>query len=59
MLIYSHKEHEAGVGHGIRQSQNPTAHDGIAEVENRHPKRGLALKLKQKMKKQLVLTISI
>lgn len=50
MLIYSHKDDDAGVGHGKGKSQNTTAHDGIAEVEDRHTERGLALKLEERRK---------
>ncbi len=45
ILGYSQKEDDTSVGHGIRQSQNPTAHDGIAEVEDRHSKWRLSFKL--------------
>lgn len=34
------------VGHGVRQSQDPAPHDGVAQVEDGHAERGLALKLK-------------
>lgn len=39
------KEDDASVGHGVCQTQNPTAHDGIAEIEDGHAKRGLPFKL--------------
>lgn len=39
------KEDDAGVGHSISQTQNPTAHDSIAEIEDGHAKRGLSFKL--------------
>lgn len=32
--VYSHKEDNPSIGHGEGQSQNPAAHDGVAEVEN-------------------------
>lgn len=32
------KQDDPCVGHGIRKSQNSTSHDGIAQVEDRHPK---------------------
>lgn len=35
---YSQKEYDSGVGHGKRQSQNSTAHDGVAEVKDGHAK---------------------
>lgn len=36
---YSHKQYDASVGHGEGQSQNTTAHDGVTEVKDGHPKR--------------------
>lgn len=40
------KEDHPCVGHGVRQSQDSTSHDGVAQVEDGHAKRGFALKLK-------------
>lgn len=39
------KEDDASVGHGVRQTQNPAAHNGIAEIEDGHAERGLPFKL--------------
>lgn len=39
------KQDDPGVGHGVRQSQDSTSHDCIAQVEDRHAKRGFPLKL--------------
>lgn len=39
------KQDDPGVGHGVRQSQDSTSHDRIAQVEDGHPKRGFPLKL--------------
>lgn len=47
---YLQKEEYASVGHGIGQSQYSTAHNSIAEIEDRHAKRGLSFKLKGKTK---------
>ncbi len=41
----SQEEDDAGVGHGVRQTQNAAAHDGVAQVEDRHAKGGFTLKL--------------
>lgn len=38
ILEYSQKEDDTSVGHGVGQSQNPTTHDSIAKVEDRHSK---------------------
>lgn len=46
MLIYSQEEDYAGVGHGIRQSQDSTAHNSIPQVEDGHAKRRLSFKLR-------------
>lgn len=35
---YSHKENDSGVGHGKSQTQNSTAHYGVAEVKDGHAK---------------------
>lgn len=39
------EEDDAGVRHGVRQTQNATAHDGVAQVEDRHPEGGFTLKV--------------
>lgn len=39
------EEDHPSVGHGVRQSQDAAAHDGVAQVEDRHAERGLALEL--------------
>lgn len=44
------KEGDAGVGHGVCQTQNPTSHNGIAKIEDRHAERGLPFKLMGKKK---------
>ena len=44
---YSQEKDDAGVGHGVWQTQNAAAHDGIAQVEDRHPKRGFTLELEK------------
>lgn len=43
---YSQEEEYACVGHSIGQTQDSTAHNSIAEVEDRHAKRGFSFKLK-------------
>lgn len=40
----------ASIGHCVGQSQNPTAHNGIAQIEDWHAKRRLPLKLREEMK---------
>lgn len=40
----------ASIGHSVGQSQYPTAHNGIAQIEDGHAKRGLPLKLREEMK---------
>ena len=35
-LLYSQKQNDSGVGHGVGQSQDPAAHNGVAEVEDGH-----------------------
>lgn len=35
------------VGHGVRQSKDATPHNGVAQIEDRHAKRGLAFKLEE------------
>lgn len=40
------KQDDPCVGHGVRQSQDSTSHDCIAQVEDGHPKRGFPLKLR-------------
>lgn len=42
---HSQEEDDAGVGHGICQPQDATAHDGIAQIEDGHPERRLPFKL--------------
>lgn len=32
------KEDDPCIGHGVCQSQDPTAHDCVAQVEDRHAK---------------------
>lgn len=39
------KQDDSCVGHGVRQSQDSTSHDCIAQVEDRHAKWGFPLKL--------------
>lgn len=46
--IYSQEEEYASVGHGVGQSQDPTAHDSISQVEDWHTERGLSFKLRGK-----------
>lgn len=36
MCVHLHEKDDPCVGHGIGQAQNPTAHDGIAQVEGGH-----------------------
>lgn len=48
IFIYLQEEEYASVGHGISQSQDSTAHNSIAQVEDRHAKRGLSFKLRGK-----------
>lgn len=38
--IRLHEKYDPCVGHGIGQAQDSTAHDGITQVEWRHPKGG-------------------
>lgn len=40
------EEDHPRVGHGVRQSQDAAPHDGVAQVEDGHAKRGLALELR-------------
>lgn len=40
--FHLHKQNDARVGHGVGQTQDPAAHDGITQVEDRHPKRGMS-----------------
>lgn len=42
---HSQEEDDTSVGHGVGQPQDATAHDGIAQVEDGHPKRRLPFKL--------------
>lgn len=42
-----HKQGDAGVGHGPGQTQDAAAHDGIAQVEDGHPKGSVALMLQR------------
>lgn len=39
------EEENSSIGHGVCQSQDSTAHDGISQVEDRHAKRGLPLEI--------------
>ncbi len=39
------KQDDSCVGHGVRQSQDSTSHDRIAQVEDGHPERGFPFKL--------------
>lgn len=39
------KQDDPCVGHGVRQSQDSTSHDCIAQVEDGHPERGFPFKL--------------
>ncbi len=45
----------ASIGHSVGQSQYATAHNGIAQIEDWHAKRGLPLKLREEMKQQLMM----
>lgn len=38
-----HKQGDASVGHGKGQTQDATAHDGVAQVEDGHAKGGTTL----------------
>lgn len=40
-----HKQGDASVGHGKGQTQDATAHDGVAQVEDGHAKGGTTLVL--------------
>lgn len=40
-LLYSREKHDAGVGHGEGQTEDAAAHDGVAQVEDGHPKGGV------------------
>lgn len=44
VLLQKHlrEEHNAGVRHSVWQAQNAAAHDGVAKVEDRHSKGGMA-----------------
>lgn len=42
ILHYLRKEHYASVSHGEGQAQDAAAHDGVAQIEDRHPKGGVA-----------------
>lgn len=42
----SHKEGDAGVGHGVGQAQDAAAHDGVAQVEHGHAEGRVALVLR-------------
>lgn len=54
ILLYLRKEHYASVSHGEGQAQDAAAHDGVAQVEDRHPKGGVAgMLLREKMKRDL------
>lgn len=44
-VTYSQEQEYASVRHGIRQSQDSTAHDSVAEVKHRHSKWSLPFKL--------------
>lgn len=46
-MCYLQEEDNAGVGHGICKPQDATAHDGIAQVESRHPKGSFPFKLEK------------
>lgn len=46
-LRYSQKKNDSGVGHRISQSQNSTAHNGVAEIKDGHAKRSLPLELQE------------
>lgn len=45
MKAYLQKQDDPCIGHGVCQSQDATAHNGVAQVEDRHAKRGFTLKL--------------
>lgn len=42
------KENNAGVGHGVGQAQDAAAHDGVAQVEDRHAERSVARMLPER-----------
>lgn len=42
---YLHKQSDASVCHSVGKTQDATAHDGVAQVEDRHAKGGIALVL--------------
>lgn len=44
-LLHLQEKNNARVWHGVWETQNSTAHDGVAQVEDRHPKGGFPLKL--------------
>lgn len=49
LLNHSPEEDNASVGHGIRQSQDSTAHYSVAQVEHWHAERGFSFKLREKI----------
>lgn len=44
----SQEEDDAGVGHGVGQTQDAAAHDGVTEVEDGHSKGGFPFKLRRR-----------
>lgn len=52
MYKHLHKQGDAGVGHGVGQSQDAAAHDGVAKVEDGHAEGGIALMLRREKKDQ-------
>lgn len=49
-VFHLQEKQYASIGHSVGQSQNPTAHNGIAQIEDWHAKRGLPLKLREEIR---------
>lgn len=54
-MVHSHEKHDAGVCHGEGQAQDTAAHDGVAQVEDRHSKGSVTRMLLREKRKGISL----
>ena len=53
IALHSQEEHHSSVGHGIGQAQDAAPHDGVAQVEHRHPEGRLPLELAEQRQEKM------
>lgn len=59
LLLYLRKEHDASVCHGEGKAQDATAHNGVAQVEDRHAEGGMAGMLLRETRERTHIVLAI